>query len=421
LKGSSLITVLSRYWKRKLGLPGHASYRTACDLDFFRGEVGTIDRPDALDDCDPKTLTGAKWKAFSDVGMVESMSRERWGASKWVRCQLRVWAVNPNDPSAEPNNDSNSVPHTNFMEIIEPIFNKDMDYESKLALLKRSCVIVATADDAGLANWLYYRFATEDHTAVRRIQFSRDTNGSRSLVNSEWIDVIKAWKDKTLTDLPENHDELLAWEEEWMNAVMSKGALAIPRLSPVRVAAPGPAFAEGTAPSQPADEAVPRVSVAADNDGIYRFPVLATGTSSTRRTMFKFGRTRPTSTAAIDLSPVRTSAPSSSSSSALPPPNSTSPAIAPIIKRIKVEPGTQAATSARAAKAAEIEKLRVELANMPSSPPPIKKDITEIDDDFRAMVQDFVDDTKYHPVMIDDSPPKRMSNRSLLQALGDAS
>ena len=53
----TICCVMSRYWKRKLGLPGQACFRTACDLDFFRGEVGAIDRPDALDDCDPKSLT----------------------------------------------------------------------------------------------------------------------------------------------------------------------------------------------------------------------------------------------------------------------------------------------------------------------------------------------------------------------------
>ena len=48
----TLACVFSRYWKRKKGLPGTASYRTACDLDFFRGEVGTVDRPDLFDDMD---------------------------------------------------------------------------------------------------------------------------------------------------------------------------------------------------------------------------------------------------------------------------------------------------------------------------------------------------------------------------------
>ena len=80
--------MFSRFWKRKLNIQELTSYRAACDLDFFRGQVGTVDRPDLLDDSDAKYITPAKWKAFSDVGLAEAMSRERWGASNWVRNQL---------------------------------------------------------------------------------------------------------------------------------------------------------------------------------------------------------------------------------------------------------------------------------------------------------------------------------------------
>ena len=61
----------------ELGIPGSAEFRTASDLDFFRGEVGSVDRPDLFDDGESKTVTGSKWKAFTDVGLLEAMSRER--------------------------------------------------------------------------------------------------------------------------------------------------------------------------------------------------------------------------------------------------------------------------------------------------------------------------------------------------------
>ncbi len=41
--------------------------------------------PDGLDDADPRVITTARFKAFTDVGLVEAMTRERWGASKWAR------------------------------------------------------------------------------------------------------------------------------------------------------------------------------------------------------------------------------------------------------------------------------------------------------------------------------------------------
>ena len=74
--------LMSRKWKRDLGLSTPASCREAPDLEFFRGEVGRRDRPDVLGEADPQAVPTTKLKAFSDVGLVEAMSRERWGCSE---------------------------------------------------------------------------------------------------------------------------------------------------------------------------------------------------------------------------------------------------------------------------------------------------------------------------------------------------
>ena len=42
-----------------------------------------------------------KIKAFTDVGNIEAMSKERWGAAKWVKGQLRMYGVNDSDAQAE--------------------------------------------------------------------------------------------------------------------------------------------------------------------------------------------------------------------------------------------------------------------------------------------------------------------------------
>ena len=57
----------------------------------------TVDRPDVLDDAEPKTITPSKLKAFFDEGLVESMSRERWGASKWACNQPRFGSNEPSE------------------------------------------------------------------------------------------------------------------------------------------------------------------------------------------------------------------------------------------------------------------------------------------------------------------------------------
>eukprot|EP00973_Karenia_brevis_P005492 747805-Karenia_brevis.AAC.1 len=43
-----------------------------------------------------------KLKAFLDVGEEETLTRERWGASKFVKNQLRIITDNTYDPDAEP-------------------------------------------------------------------------------------------------------------------------------------------------------------------------------------------------------------------------------------------------------------------------------------------------------------------------------
>ncbi len=142
-----IANMFSRYWKRIRGLDVPTSYRTSVDLGFFSGEVGTIDRPDALDDADPRMIPPARFKAFTDVGLVEAMTRERWGASKWVRDQLREFAVNPvkKGPAVEPS-EGDTVTHEEVMELLELIWHKDFDEESQIAILKRACLIVITDD-----------------------------------------------------------------------------------------------------------------------------------------------------------------------------------------------------------------------------------------------------------------------------------
>lgn len=209
-----LACAFSRYWKKKNKLEGAASYRVACDLDFFRGDVGTVDRPDALDDCDPQTITPSKWKAFCDVGLVESMTRERWGASKWVRNQLRLWAVNPFDDTME-RDEGDRVPHGEFMFLMNPLWHKHMDHESKLAVVKRSCIVVVTN------RWIYWRPAGEEEVDVKRLRLNTsETGNTNKLVDSSANDVVSSWKEGKLK-LPDDHEEQLAWEECWMNATRS--------------------------------------------------------------------------------------------------------------------------------------------------------------------------------------------------------
>ena len=46
-----------------------------------------------------------KVKAFTDVGNIEGMSKERWGAAKWAQGQLCTFCCNDFFPKQEPKDD----------------------------------------------------------------------------------------------------------------------------------------------------------------------------------------------------------------------------------------------------------------------------------------------------------------------------
>ena len=273
--------MFSRHWKRVLKLDVPTSYRTASDLDFFRGEVGCVDRPDGLDDADPHTITPAKFKAFTDVGLVEAMTRERWGAAKWVRNQLRLFAFNRHDRRAEPSA-GDTVGHDAFMRIIEPLWHIDFDDDSKMAVVKRVCVVIITED------WCYWRVAGGTKRSVPRVKLgSAATGGSRYLLADCTLPVLDAWKGNCLV-LPEDHDEHLEFEERWMTAAMSGGVLTIPRLRPAVGPTPVLPDAPHHAPQSDAPDEARAVMVPVGPDGAHEFPgVFQPQASSARRASFR--------------------------------------------------------------------------------------------------------------------------------------
>ena len=431
--------MLSRFWMRKLGRPGTAIYRSAPDLDFFRGEVGMVDRPHCLDDADPRTVTPSKWKAFGDVGLVETMTRERWGASKWVRNQLRLFGFNPYDGNGDPEI-GNKVPHDTFMKLLEPLWHKDMDAESKLAVLKRSCVVVITKE------WLHWRAATQEDVDVRRVKLGTDaTGGEKDLVIDSAKPVIRSWKEGAL-ELPEDYEEQLEWEERWMNAVMSKGALPIPSLSPppppVHVlpdAAPGP-FADPVVSSQSTVGEVARPT----QGGTYDFPMVpVVAATSLKRARFVEGAASKKHKGAISLrqassvglSPASIVEPprgallqearrllkSESIGAATPLATPTATPRSPGLKHLKAESADAAAVSKQAekvevlrrelAEAERLQRMRADLAEAEDKLESLTQAVVPkpepmADNAFHDLVKAFASETEGDNFQIEDSPVK---------------
>ena len=83
-----------------------------------------------------------KIKAFTDVGNIEAMSKERWGAAKRVKGQLRMYCVNDFDAQREPKDDMpilqkragqhGFVSHKDFMAMLDNAWFSREANDSKL-------------------------------------------------------------------------------------------------------------------------------------------------------------------------------------------------------------------------------------------------------------------------------------------------
>ena len=130
-------------------------------------------RPDIFDDGSLSEQPFKKIKAFTDVGNMESMSKERWGAAKWMKGQPRLYCVNDFDASQEPEDDMpivakragqvSFITHSQFMKMLEAAwYAKEVNESNIMAVLKRTHILIITK------TFLYIRPAGEDKQPVLR-------------------------------------------------------------------------------------------------------------------------------------------------------------------------------------------------------------------------------------------------------------
>ena len=187
------------------------AFRQASEFDFFRGQSGSAlgssvsDRvvifklapflciaqfqtPLRTQGTQTRHLDGTfceqpfkRVKAFTDVGNIESMSNERWGAAKRVRGQSRLYCVNEFGSIAEPANDlpilaqregaPSYIKHQEFLGMLESArFKQDISEASVMAVLKRTHIFVNSKP------FLYIRPASENERPVLRIPLGDKTD-----------------------------------------------------------------------------------------------------------------------------------------------------------------------------------------------------------------------------------------------------
>ncbi len=227
----TIAMAISRQWIKKAHKTEEVepSFRQASEFDFFRGQCGSIFRPDIFDDGTFCEQQFKKIKAFTDVGNIESMSKERWGAAKWVKGQLRLYCVNDFDAAREPKDDmpvmqkregrQGFVSHKDFMMMLEVAwFAKEANDANIMAVLKRTHLFVNTQ------TFLYVRPAGEEKKPVIRIPL-----GDKCDFLHEDSRHIYDYHRKGGTDLPADFEEKLQWEASWMSAAMAGKVHDLPR------------------------------------------------------------------------------------------------------------------------------------------------------------------------------------------------
>lgn len=199
------------------GLDREPRCRSAPDLDFFRGAPGTVDTPFIFDDGDVQTQPVTKLKAFLDVGEEEAMTRERWGASKYVQGQLRIVCDNAFDQNADRDlppipfgQASDTVPMHVFMDIVKPAWPKT-GFANVEALLKRASIIVNTE------RFVYLKLAASPN--IQR--FNKYPSYLSSNGGARWHKQDTSGCKATVSKL--QHIMEVDWEHRYFQAVLEGG------------------------------------------------------------------------------------------------------------------------------------------------------------------------------------------------------
>ena len=146
------------------GTKGKPCIRCTPELDFLRGEPGSVVMGDFLDDATLSQLPIKFLKAFLDVGLYESMCWARWGATKWVSNEPRAVADNSYGSSVDEEPAfMNHVPFTTFYDIVKASFIESVTPAHMDAIFKRACFLVNTKSH------IYYRIAGINTDYVYRV------------------------------------------------------------------------------------------------------------------------------------------------------------------------------------------------------------------------------------------------------------
>jgi len=209
--GRSVLFAQCRHNLERFQVQGQPCIRCTPELDFLRGEPGSVLMGDFLDDTALNLLSMKLVKAFLDVGLYESMAWARWGASKWVQNEPRAVADNTYEDSIPlPPDYVLEINFTDFYDMIKKAFIDQATRTHMDAILKRAAFLVNSKTH------LYYRRAGINEDKVPRVALSSD--GFLTADGKKVYGEYKAGQKET----PEDFMEEVRKEQEWVSIIMNK-------------------------------------------------------------------------------------------------------------------------------------------------------------------------------------------------------
>ena len=209
--GRSVLMAQARHNKTHFNIEGDPCIRCTPEIDFLRGEAGSILMGDFLDDTSLSILSVKMVKAFLDVGLYESMCWARWGATKWVQNEPRAIADNTYDddvplpPSFVP-----QINFKTFYNMVRPSFTDQASKAHMDAVFKRASFLVNSKEH------LYFRPAGINTDPVKRISMP-----ICEYLTEEGKQVYGAFKAGN-KEMPNGFEEEVLKEQQWMTTIMEK-------------------------------------------------------------------------------------------------------------------------------------------------------------------------------------------------------
>ena len=209
--GWSVLMAQVRHNKTRFNVEGQPCIRCTPELDFLRGEPGSILMGDFLDDTSLSMMDMKLVKAFLDVGLYESMTWARWGASKWVQNEPRAVADNTYDSDLPlPEDFIPQISFEDFFKLVRPAFKESATKTHMDAIFKRTAFFVNSPKH------LYYRAAGINTSKVDRLPMPE--NG---FLTEEGRKIYGEYKGGC-KDVPQSFQEEVQKEQEWVSIMMSK-------------------------------------------------------------------------------------------------------------------------------------------------------------------------------------------------------